>query len=451
MVLTGVLLVGVAAFVVPRLGGLSMSAWRAPERSKPIEESNPAEKPRQLEDAKAAPQTPHVPTAIDPGGEGPISSEPTYSPDGREIAFWTFWRGGHDIWIVSTVDGRLRPLAADPVVSEADPAWSPTGQWIAFVSDRAGGGIWLVRPDGSNLTQLTNVPGSQLAWSPNGTQLAFVSNRAGTRNIWIINSDGGGLRRITSPPGYQNHPSFSPDGSRVVFSEGVYAKVGAGQVSTGSNLWIVNADGTGLRRLTTGAFRDTTPSWGVRGILFQSDRIQPNGRRPAALWLMQPNGSGLQAIPNAIGADPAWSHDGTKFAFLSNDNAISELNFVAGMIRPLIRLKGYFIDIDIMPRGSPKAIHLRGPAQVQVAILSTQGFNPVQRVDPATLTFGRTGDERSLAFCAADEVNGDGVPDQICRFEIPLTGFQPGDLGGILRFKYAGTWYEGRVALQIIP
>lgn len=122
-----------------------------------------------------------------------------------------------------------------------------------------------------------------------------------------------------------------------------------------------------------------------------------------------------------------------------------------GTIRPLIRLKGYFIDIDVMPRASPKVINLRGPAQVQVAILSAPGFNPVLQVDPATLTFGRSGDERSLAFCAADEVNGDGVPDQICRFEISLTGFQPGDLGGILRFKYAGTWHEGRVALQIFP
>lgn len=297
---------------------------------------------------------------------------------------------------------------------------------------------------------MTNIPGSQLAWSPNGTQLAFVSNRAGTRNIWVINSDGGGLRRITSPPGYQNHPSFSPDGGRIVFSEGVYAKVGAGQVYTGSNLWIINADGTGLRRLTTGAtFRDTNPSWGARGILFQSDRIQPNGGRPGAIWMVQPDGSGLHAIPNAVGGDPTWSPDGTRFAFHSN--AISEFSFADGTIRPLIRLKGYYIAIDLMPRVSPKVINLKGTTPIQVAILSAPGFNPVLHIDPATLTFGRTGDERSLAFCAADEVNGDGIPDQICRFEIPLTGFQPGDIGGILRFKRAGTWYEGRVALQIIP
>src|SRR5437773_6379084 len=117
-------------------------------------------------------------------GDGPMVTRPSYAPDGREVAFWTTWRGGHQIWAVSRVDGRLRPIAADAEtkIVQLEPAWSPTGSWIALASNRAGNfDIWLVRPDASGLTQLTTdrATDDQPAWSPNGTQIAFVSDRAG--------------------------------------------------------------------------------------------------------------------------------------------------------------------------------------------------------------------------------------------------------------------------------
>lgn len=206
---------------------------------------------------------------------GPIVTQPSYAPDGREVAFWTDWRGRSEIWAVSTVDGRLRPI-----VDGIEPAWSPNGSWIAIVSSRGGNNIWLVRPDGSGLAQLTQSTTSltrddQPAWSPDGTQIAFISNRAGTGGIWITDVKGTGLRRITNPnlPRSWSRPRFSPDGRQIVLSEDVCSKAGAGYLCEGSHLLIMNADGTGLQQLTTDGFDDSNPSWGPRGILFDSNRF----------------------------------------------------------------------------------------------------------------------------------------------------------------------------------
>lgn len=377
-------------------------------------------------------------------GEGPISAHPSYSPDGREVAFWTTWRRGHQIWAVSTVDSSLRLIAAAPNVVQLEAAWSPTGSWIAFTSNRGGNyNIWLVRSNGSGLTQLTTdrATDDQPAWSPDGTQIAFVSDRAGPRNIWVMNADGSGLRRVTKLACCQNRPNFSPDGSQIVFSQGAFSKVGAGSTYVGSHLWIINADGTGLRQLTTGGFTDSSPGWGARGILFDSDRPGPSD-----IWMVQPDGSELQAIPDTLGGSkPTWSPDGTRFAF-GGDEGIYEFSFLTAAVRPLVELKGYFIPIEIMPGASSKVISLKEIASVRVAILPSPGFDPLSQIGPTSITFGRTGDEQSLASCAAEGVK------LVCSFKTAMTGFRPGDTIGILRAeKINGDPVEGRVPVQIVP
>jgi hypothetical protein len=89
-----------------------------------------------------------------------------------------------------------------------------------------------------------------------------------------------------------------------------------------------------------------------------------------------------------------------------------------------------FVTIDIMPSINPGS-----GGNVPVAILSTGNFNAPLQVDTNSLTFGRTGDEQSLAFCnpGGEDVNGDGLPDLVCHFTTRMTGFQAGDTAGILK------------------
>ena len=391
---------------------------------------------------------------------GAIVAGSSYGPDGREVAFWTDWRERPEIWAVSTVDGALRPI----VDGLADPAWSPTGSWIAFESFEAGNwNIWLVRPDGTGLTQLTQsstnrTRDSQPAWSPDGKQIVFASNRDRSVGFWIINVDGTGLRSVINPdrPRPWGRPSFSPDGTQIVLSELSCSKAGGrGYLCAGSHLLIVNADGSGLRQLTTEGFGDANPSWGARGILFDSNRLGQG------IKMIQPDGTGLQVIPNTVASiEPTWAPDGNKFAFF-HDFGIHEFNFLNGSIRPLVEIKGFLTPIDIMPGVSSKTISLKETGRIRVAILPAPAgrrplpaFDPVNHLSKTFLTFGRTGDERSLDSCGVEGAN------VVCQFKTALAGFKPGDTRGILRAwkvnrtpegKEFSVPVEGRGALQIVP
>ena len=91
------------------------------------------------------------------------------------------------------------------------------------------------------------------------------------------------------------------------------------------------------------------------------------------------------------------------------------------------------VDIDIKPGDGPNSINPRSRGKIPVAILSSLTFDVPSEVDTSSLTFGRTGDESSLAFCNPEDVNGDGLPDLICHFETKKTGFRAGDTQGVLK------------------
>lgn len=89
-----------------------------------------------------------------------------------------------------------------------------------------------------------------------------------------------------------------------------------------------------------------------------------------------------------------------------------------------------------------------------MAILSTEDFDAPEEVDRDSLTFGRTGDEESLAFCSPspEDVNGDGFEDLVCHFYSEMTGFQAGDTEGVLKGRTVdGLAIEGRDTVNIVP
>jgi hypothetical protein len=93
------------------------------------------------------------------------------------------------------------------------------------------------------------------------------------------------------------------------------------------------------------------------------------------------------------------------------------------------------IAIDIKPGGTPNSINSGSSGIIPVAILSSRTFDSPNGIAQAYLTFGRTGDERSFEGCAKEpeDVNGDGLPDMVCRFDIQRAGFQIGDTLGTLK------------------
>jgi len=111
------------------------------------------------------------------------------------------------------------------------------------------------------------------------------------------------------------------------------------------------------------------------------------------------------------------------------------------------------IAIDIKPDSVPNSINAESHGKIPVAVLSSAGFDATTAVDRSSLTFGRTGNEASLAFCNTDseDVNADGFSDLICHFETEATGFQEGDVQGVLKGKtVSGTLFIGADSVRIL-
>jgi hypothetical protein len=116
------------------------------------------------------------------------------------------------------------------------------------------------------------------------------------------------------------------------------------------------------------------------------------------------------------------------------------------------------VQIDIKPGGDPNSTNLKPRGTIPVAILSSPDFDAPSEVDKASLTFGPTGDEESLAFCTKsdedveEDVNVDGLLDLVCHFHTRDTGFQCGDTEGVLRGETLdGVPIEGSDSVRIVP
>ncbi|HEU0058225.1 MAG TPA: hypothetical protein VFQ08_13315 [Gaiella sp.] len=226
---------------------------------------------------------------------------PTWSPDGRRIAFLratgSYRHHRYHLYVMNADGSGLRNLMQIAAVAyfSSHLVWSPDGRTIYF-------GRYLISTDGSGARKLPYIP-LIAVWSPDGRQIAFVGNRAtglpgpGARSkddseIYVMNADGSGTRRLTHNLGYDGEPAWSPDGRKIAFQS--HRRVGGSK----AEIYVMNADGSGKRNLTRNPANDGSPSWSPDGrrIAFVSNR---DGRPEA--HVMNADGSGQRSLASQEG------------------------------------------------------------------------------------------------------------------------------------------------------
>jgi Tol biopolymer transport system component len=180
--------------------------------------------------------------------------------------------------------------------------------------------VFSINPDGTGEQVLTDHPlrDGDPSVSPDGTKIAFESFRDGGSEVYVMNADGTGVTRLTfNGPAEDRGTSWSPDGTRIAFHSAQFPPAVPGPGHSALEIFTMNADGTDQVRLTNNNFQDSLPSWSPDGtkIAFTSNRDGGDFE----IYVMNADGSNPTRLTNSAGEDahPMWSPDGTKITFHS--------------------------------------------------------------------------------------------------------------------------------------
>jgi Tol biopolymer transport system component len=257
----------------------------------------------------------------------PPTSSPTPRPSptplptlsgsgGGVIAFASENDVRRDIYLMNADGSAVVPLTRDAGWDNW-PSWSPDGMQLAYTCRAPiagqGGGICTINIDGSGRTPLTSANDWEPSWSPDGRYIAFASQRDSNPEIYLMNADGTNLRRLTHFDGEDWQAAWSPDSTKIAFARGENGNwdIYVMDVSDGG----LQGDSS-LQRLTDNDTSDGFPAWSPDGtrLVFMSQR---DGNRE--IYIMDNDGSNQQRLTNNDVDDsfPRWSPDGQHIIFVT--------------------------------------------------------------------------------------------------------------------------------------
>jgi len=177
---------------------------------------------------------------------------PTWSPDGTRLMFEASRQFARRILVLSGVDGSGLTQVLDGDQAGGYHSWSPDGTQVLYTKDSQ---IWLANVTGAAPRSILKQSGLQgVGWSPDGKQIVFDAGNDQERGLYVINADGSNVRRITSKAVYPARAAWSPDGNYIA-AQCYDNRLG------GNNLCVMNADGSGLTFITTDGRYDGRIAW----------------------------------------------------------------------------------------------------------------------------------------------------------------------------------------------
>ena len=255
-------------------------------------------------------------------------AEATQAGTNGQIVFARFDPAFDDnvTYTVNPDGSHMQPLF--PGYSSGSPHWSPDGSEVAVVSGlgvpcppTCTGNTVIINPDTGSYRVLASqgfpaVSTFCSVWSPDATHFACEGGNDSDPSVngiyTIRSSDGGGLTRLTDAQGLRDIPiDYSPDGTQIAFGR---VDPEDHHCTTRSAMYVVNVDGSGLRRISPWGFCDDTGSWSPDGKEIAFEHL-------GSIFTVHPDGTGLAKIALktsslSFAGDISWSPDGTKMAFI---------------------------------------------------------------------------------------------------------------------------------------
>jgi Tol biopolymer transport system component len=351
-------------------------------------------------------------------GLSPYDS-PAWSRDGRTVIYA---RGSsdrdHDLFTVAPGGGAVRRLT-DNVVRDSYPSWSPDGSLIAFVRTLASGPpqrvryneeLFVMRADGTGQRRLTRYRFEDLmpSWSPDGTRIVFARRVHGALTaVYTIRPDGTNLRRVAqAPAGFHSDPAWSPDGRRIAFTAG-------NGLEFGGELYVMDADGSHVRRLARVAEVVWSPQWSPDGRLLAVNGLNSCGRgcETNAVYVLGSDGRNVRKVVEGGSRSLAWSPDGRELVLALD--SIFTLDLRSGTTREIVH--GDQMSIHELPDWQPRCTRSGTPGRDRLAgssgaelLCGLEGDDRLHGGPGRDRLFGGSGDDRIDSRDRAFDVVGCG-------------------------------------------